>query len=47
MERTSAAGYKENDADVNTVCELTEDARDAVVGYQVSPGLVTTPRAYR
>ena len=37
LEQTSTAGYQENDADVNAVGELAEDARDAVIEYQVSP----------
>ena len=37
LERTSAVGYKETDADVHTVGELAEDVRDAVIEYQVSP----------
>ena len=36
-ERASAVGYRENDADVQAVCELAENVRDAIIGYQVSP----------
>ena len=42
LERTSAVGYKETDADVHTVGELAEDVRDAVIEYQVSPDLLIT-----
>ena len=35
-DRSSAAGYQENDADVGAVCELAENLRDAVLEYQVS-----------
>jgi len=45
--RSSADGYKENEADVCAVCELAEDVRDAVMEYQVSPNLVITLRMHR
>ena len=35
-------GYEENEADVHAVCKLAEDARDAVMEYQVSPNPPTT-----
>ena len=47
MERTGAVGYKENDADVNVVCELADDVRDAVMEYQVSPHIVIPLRMRR
>lgn len=37
-ERSGAAGYRENDADVHAMSELAEDLRDALIEYQVSPG---------
>ena len=40
LERTSAVGYQETDADVNAVGELTEEVRDAVIEYQVSPNVL-------
>ena len=36
-ERSSAAEYQDNEKDMQAVCGLAEDARDAVVEYQVSP----------
>ena len=44
LERTSAVGYKENDADLHKVGELAEDVRDAVIEYQVRPHLLITLR---
>ena len=34
-ERSTAAGYQENDADRRAVGELAEDLRDTVIEYQV------------
>ena len=34
--RVEAAGYTENDVDIQTVSELVDDIRDAVTDYQVS-----------
>ena len=34
--RVEAAGYTENDVDVQIVSELVDDIRDAVTDYQVS-----------
>ena len=42
LERTSAVGYKETDADAHTVGGLAEDVRDAVIEYQVSPDFLIT-----
>ena len=36
-ECSSAAGYQENDKDIQAVCGLAGEVRDAVVEYQVSP----------
>ena len=33
--KIGTVGYEENDADVRVVDELAEDARDAVIDYQV------------
>ena len=44
LERTSAVGYKETDADARTVGGLAEDVRDAVIEYQVRPHLLITLR---
>ena len=44
LERTSAVGYKETDADVHTVGELAEDVRDAVIEHQVRPHLLVALR---
>ena len=44
LERTSAVGYQETDADVHTVGKLAEDVRDAVIEYQVRPHLLITLR---
>ena len=44
LERTSAVGYKETDADAHTVGGLAEDVRDAVIEYQVRPPLLITLR---
>ena len=41
-EHSNAAGYQENDRDMQAVCELAEDVRNAVVEYQVSPNLTIT-----
>jgi len=38
-ECSRGAGYQENDADGCDVGELAEDLRDAIVEYQVGPGL--------
>lgn len=46
MERSSAVGYKEKDPDVQTVCKLAEDVREAVMEYQVGFDLVITLRMY-
>jgi len=35
-DRSSAAGYQENDSDAHAVSELTENLRDAILEYQVS-----------
>ena len=35
-ERSSAAEYQDNEKDMQAVCGLAEDVRDAVVEYQVS-----------
>lgn len=35
--RTSAAGYRGNEADEHAMSEITEDLRDATIEYQVSP----------
>ncbi|KAF9784597.1 hypothetical protein BJ322DRAFT_1195506 [Thelephora terrestris] len=35
-ERSNAAGYRENDADVQAVCELAQRARDSVMEYQLA-----------
>ena len=43
LEQSSAAEYEENEADMQTVCELAEDVRDAVLEYQVSPDLLISP----
>jgi hypothetical protein len=40
-------GYQENDKDIQTVCGLAEDIRDAVVEYQVSPDLLDHPQDAR
>ena len=34
-ERSNAAGYRENDTDVQAVCELAENIRDVILEYQV------------
>ena len=47
LEKIGVVGYEENDADVHTVDELAEDARDAVIEYQVSFNLLATVRMYR
>ena len=36
-ERSSAVGYKENEADGRAISELAEDLRDAIIEYQVGP----------
>ena len=36
-DRSSAGGYKENEADGRALSELAEDLRDAVIEYQVGP----------
>ena len=43
---SGGAEYTENEADARAVCELAEDVRDAVMEYQVSPDLSTTPMVY-
>ena len=45
-ERTNAAGRRENDADIQVVCELAENVRDAITEYQVSPDLPLAPRMH-
>ena len=42
LERTRAVGYQKDDADTHAVGVLAEDARDAIIEYQVSPKLPTT-----
>jgi hypothetical protein len=37
LERTTAVGYQENDSDIHAVGKLSEDVRDAIIEYQVSP----------
>ena len=37
LEEISAVEYQENDADALAVGQLAEDARDAIIEYQVSP----------
>jgi hypothetical protein len=39
--RSSLAGYQQNEEDLCAVCELTEALRDAIVEYQVSIQLVS------
>ena len=46
LEKTSGVGYEENDADVRAVDELAEDARDAVIEYQVCSNPPATVRMY-
>jgi len=36
-EHTSAAGYQGNEADEHSMSEITEELRDVVIEYQVSP----------
>lgn len=43
-ERSNAAGYRENDADVQAMSELAENVRDAIIEYQVSSDLPLAPR---
>ena len=43
-EQSNAAGYRENDEDMQAVCALAEDVRDAVIEYQVSPNPSIPPR---
>ena len=47
LEKISAVGYEENDADAHAVEELAEDARDAIIEYQVSSNLLATVRVHR
>ncbi|KAF9784631.1 hypothetical protein BJ322DRAFT_1195634, partial [Thelephora terrestris] len=35
-ERSNAVGYRENDADVQAVCELAEHVRDDIIQYQLA-----------
>ena len=44
LERTKMDGYQKNEADMHAVGELAEDARDAIIEYQVSPKLPITVR---
>ena len=44
LERSSTAGYQENDADAHAVGELAEGVRDAVIEYQVGPNLPSSAR---
>jgi len=37
--RSGAASYEKNEADLNAVCEFAEALRDAIVEYQVRTGL--------
>ena len=43
-DRSNAAGYQKNEADLRAVCELAEGLRDAVVEYQVRVGFRTPDR---
>ena len=47
LEKISAVGYEENDADAHAVEELAEDARDTIIEYQVSSNLLATVRVHR
>lgn len=47
LERISAVGYKENDADGHAVGELAEDVRDAIIEYQVSHNILIAPKVRR
>ena len=42
LERTSAAGYQENEADALAVGELATDVGNAVIDYQVTSNLLIT-----
>ena len=44
LERTKMDGYNKNDADSHAVGELAEDARDAIIEYNVSPKRPITVR---
>ena len=37
-ERSGAVGYQENDTDGHAISKITEDLRDVIIEYQVSPG---------
>ena len=39
-DRSSVAGYQQNEADLRAVCKLAEALRDGIVEYQVSIYLV-------
>jgi len=47
-DRSSAAGYQENDTDVHAVSELAENLRDTILEYQVStdPEMLRSPVGY-
>ena len=47
LERIGVVGYEENDADALAVEEHAEDARDAIIEYQVSSNLLATARVHR
>lgn len=47
LDRSDSVGYKENDGDVRAMCELAEDATDAIMEYQVGPDTLITLRMYR
>ena len=46
LKKIGVVGYEENDADVHAVDELAEDARDAVIDYQVCSNIVASLRMY-
>ena len=46
LEQSSSFGYKENDGDMHSVCELAERVRDAVIEYQVSRISLATLRMH-
>ena len=43
-ERSSAVGYRENDADGHAVTELAEELRDVIIEYQVGTDSAATRR---
>ena len=47
LEKIGVVGYEESGADVQVVDGLVEDARDAVIEYQVSSNLLSTVRVPR